>query len=53
MKEDSILFVEKEDDKTVATFKRSATGETLTKQQTMQNDIAEYNEPVIGTDPRT
>ena len=47
------MFVEKEDDETVAAFKRSATGETLTKQQRMQNDIAEYNNPVIRTDPRT
>ena len=34
-------------------MKRSAAGGTVTKQQSMQNDIAEYNKPVIQTDPRT
>ena len=42
-KADNVMFVEKEDDETVAAFKRSATGKTLMKQQRMQNDIAEYN----------
>ena len=49
----NVLFVEKEDDETVAAFERSTTGETLTKQQRMQNDIGEYNKPVTRTDPRT
>ena len=47
------MFVGQEAEETVAAFKRSATGETQTKQQNMQNDIAEYNKPVIRTDPRT
>ena len=50
---DNVIFVEQEYDEKVATFKRSATGETLTKQERMQNDIAEYSKPVIRTDPRT
>ena len=52
-KADSVMFVEKEDDETVAAFKRSATRETLTKQQRMQNDVAKYSTPIIRTDPRT
>ena len=41
------MFVEQEDDEMGAAFKRSATGETLSKQQRMLNDIAEYSKPVI------
>ena len=32
---DNVMFVEQEDDETVAAFKYSATGETLMKQQGM------------------
>ena len=35
VKADNVMFVEQEDDETVAAFKRSATGETLKKQQRM------------------
>ena len=52
-KADNVMFVEQEDDETVGAFKRSATDETPTKQQSMQNDFAEYSKPVIRTDPRT
>ena len=41
-----------QEDNTVAAFKRSEDGETLTKQQRMQNDIDAYNysqvKPKIG-----
>ena len=46
------MLVEQEDDETVAAFKRSPTGEILTKQQRVQNNIAEYNKPLIRTDPQ-
>ena len=47
------MFVEQEDEGTVAAFKRASTGETLAKQQRMKNDVAEYNKLVIRADPRT
>ena len=46
------MCVEQEDDETVAAYKLFATGETLTKQQIMQSDIAEYNYSVIQTYPQ-
>ena len=52
-KADSVMFVEQEDNETVAALKRSATGKTQTKQQRIYNNIAEYDKPVIRTDSRT
>ena len=52
-KVDDVIFVEQEDHETVAAFNRSAIGETLTKQQGMQKDIAEYNKPVSRNNPGT
>ena len=52
MKADNVMFVEQEADETRAAFKRSATSKTLTKQERMQNDIAEYGKPVVRTDPQ-
>ena len=52
VKANNVIFVEQEDDETVAAFKRPATGEILTRQQRMQSDIAEHNKLVTRTDPR-
>ena len=52
-KRDNLMLVEQEDDETVTAFKRSGTGEILTKQQRMQRDIAEFSKIIIRSDPRT
>ena len=52
-KADNVMFVEQEYDEPAAAFEHSATGEKLTKEQRMQNNITEYSKHAVQTNPRT
>ena len=52
-KYDDVILIEQEEGEAVAASKCSITGETITEQQRMQNNIAEYKNPIVRTDPRT